>query len=573
VKRSLVVSLVAILVIAFGGLATVLTLGWAPALGLDLQGGASVVLRPEAGTNADALGQAVQIIRNRVDGFGIAEAEVVRQGDAVVVNLPGVKNQDDALRLVGQTAQLEFRPVLASLPASAVNTNPSSTVPGSTTPGESTTVVANASSTAPSTPSATTAAPATTAAASAATNPGNSRPVAAQAATTTPGTTAAAPPTTAPAAAGGTTVAPTTTVPTSTTTAAPVALPTCANASDIDKPDQTVILPQCQKQTVVEYYQVGPTFLSGTAVATAQKQFDTQSGWTVKVTLKGGSGGMDTFNEWAGKCYNGDPACPSSGSSHGRIAIVLDGLVKSAPQVNSPTFTDNNVVISGAFTEGEAGDLALVLRYGALPVKLTPEAVQTVSPTLGSDSLKAAVVAGAVGIGLVLLLMFAYYRRLAVVVLLGLCVSGSLIWTIVCIAGQTRGLALTLAGITGLIVSVGVTVDSYVVYFERLKDDVRVGRSVRTSAERGFKSAWRTILAADLVSLFGAIILWWLTVGSVRGFAFFLGISTAVDMVVAYFYTRPAVTLLARSRFMAGSKVLGVTRGEAAAELAAGGVR
>jgi preprotein translocase subunit SecD len=144
----------------------------------------------------------------------------------------------------------------------------------------------------------------------------------------------------------------------------------------------------------------------------------------------------------------------------------------------------------------------------------------------------------------------------------GLLVSGALIWSVIAYLGESRGLALSLAGATGIIVSIGVTVDSYVVYFERLKDDVRGGRSLRNSATRGFKSAYRTIIAADLVSLIGAGVLWYLTIGSVRGFAFFLGLSTIMDMIVAYFFTRPAVILLSRSRFMAG-RVLGVDAGEA----------
>jgi preprotein translocase subunit SecD len=567
-KRSLWVSLIGSLVVSFGGLALVLSLGWAPALGLDLQGGASVVLRPTEGSSTEGLGQAVEIIRNRVDGFGIAESEVIRQGDAIVVNLPGVKNQDDALRLVGQTAQLEFRPVLASFLPSQVDTSGTTTsTPGTTAAGASTTVagasttVAGATTVPPATTTATTAVATT-----GAPNPGDSRGVASAATTTAPTT---APPTTA---AGATTVAPTTTAPTTSTTVGQTELPTCANASEFDQPDQTVILPECQRQDVVAYYQVGPVFLSGTAVSSAEALYNTQTGeWTVDVGLKGGSGGMDTFNEWAAKCYNGQPECPSSGASRGRIAIVLDGQVKSAPQVNSPNF-DGKVTISGNFTEREAKDLEQLLKYGALPVELKAEAVQTVSPTLGQDSLRAAVIAGFVGVALVLALMILYYRRLAVVVIVGVAASGALIWTVVSIWGETRGLALTLAGIAGLIVSVGITVDSYVVYFERLKDDVRAGRSIRTSAERGFKSAWRTILAANVVSLIGAVLLWWLTVGSVRGFAFFLGISTAVDMVIAYFFTRPAVILLARSRFIEGSKVLGVTRGEAA-ELATQGAR
>jgi preprotein translocase subunit SecD len=189
--------------------------------------------------------------------------------------------------------------------------------------------------------------------------------------------------------------------------------------------------------------------------------------------------------------------------------------------------------------------------------------VQTVSASLGQDSLKAGVVSGIIGLLLVVIFMLVYYRRIGLVVPAGLCVTGALLWSIVSWLGETRGLALTLAGITGIIVSIGVTVDSYVVYFERLKDDVRLGRTLRSSAEKSFKGAYRTILAADGASLIGALLLYWLTVGSVRGFAFFLALSTLLDMFVSFFFTRPAVILLSRRKAFAGTDVLGVHQGEA----------
>jgi preprotein translocase subunit SecD len=189
---------------------------------------------------------------------------------------------------------------------------------------------------------------------------------------------------------------------------------------------------------------------------------------------------------------------------------------------------------------------------------LETQAVQTVSPTLGKDSLRAAWIAGVVGILLVFVFMVAYYRLLGLIVAAGLAVSGALIWTIISFLSKTQGLALSLAGIAGLIVSVGVTVDSYVVFFERLKDEVRAGRSMRNSAQRGFAGAWHTIVVADMVSLIGAAVLWYLTVGSVRGFAFFLGLSTLCDLFVAYCFTRPAVLLLSRTEWMARRKVMGI---------------
>jgi preprotein translocase subunit SecD len=239
------------------------------------------------------------------------------------------------------------------------------------------------------------------------------------------------------------------------------------------------------------------------------------------------------------------------------LAIELDGEIISAPTVENVNFT-NGVQITGSFSESEAKDLANVLRSGSLPVRMETQSVQNVSPTLGKDSLRAALVAGLVGIALVLFLLVLYYRHLGLVVAAGLLVSGSILYSIISLLSRTQGLALSLAGVAGIIVSVGVTVDSYVVFFERLKDEVRAGRTLRNSAQRGFAGAWRTILIADTVSLIGAFTLWYLTVGAVRNFAFFLGLSTLIDLVVSYFFTRPAVLLLAGTDWMAKRKVMGI---------------
>ena len=276
------------------------------------------------------------------------------------------------------------------------------------------------------------------------------------------------------------------------------------------------------------------------------------SGWGVTVSLRGGAAGEGVWNSLAAQCFNRAATCPTS-----QLALDLDGEVISAPTVQTDNFS-GSVQITGSFTESEARNLARVLNSGSLPVKLETQAVQTVSPTLGKDSLHAAVIAGIVGVGLVLLFMVLYYRTLGLIVAVGLAVSGSLIWTIISFLSKTQGLALSLSGIAGIIVSVGVTVDSYVVFFERLKDEVRSGRSLRNSAQRGFAGAWHTIVVADLVSLIGAMVLWYLSVGSVRNFAFFLGLSTLCDLLVAYTFTRPAVLLLARTEWMARRKVMGI---------------
>jgi len=283
--------------------------------------------------------------------------------------------------------------------------------------------------------------------------------------------------------------------------------------------------------------------------------------WVVNVGLQDGPTGADLWNALTTKCFNRDAVCPT-----GQIAIVLDGKVISAPVVQEAIFSGGTVQISGDFTQAEARDLAKILEFGAVPVKFAVATVQTVSPTLGKDSLRAAIISGLVGVLLVVLFFFFYYRLLTIVILGGLTISFSLLWSVVAFLSKTNGLALTLSGVAGIIVSIGVTVDSYVVFFEKMKDELQSGKTLRGSAQRSFASAWRTILAADTVSFLGAITLWWLTVGSVRGFAFFLGLSTLCDVIVAYSFTRPSVLLLARTRLLNGRKVLGVRMSEGVAQ-------
>ena len=237
---------------------------------------------------------------------------------------------------------------------------------------------------------------------------------------------------------------------------------------------------------------------------------------------------------------------------HQALAIELDGVIQSAPliQPDQATFTsfDGTGEISGSFTEAGAKNLAIAMEFGALPVRLNPLDTVTVSPTLGHSSLVAGLGAGLVGLLLVLLYTILYYRALGLVIVLGLCRRRPrCLWAIISALGHTAlAPSFDLAGITGIIVSIGITVDSYIVYFERLKDEARAGRSMRTSVDRGFRSAWRTVLAADTVSLLAAVLLYLIAVGDVRGFAFFLGLSTLMDVFITWYFTRPLVILLGR---------------------------
>ena len=513
-NRRLLSSLIFIVVAAVAALGFTVGTGNTPSLGLDLQGGASVTLQPEGGYEPGALDVAVEIIRARVDSIGVAEPEIIRQGETVVINLPGVKDQQRALDIVGRTGNLQLRPVLQS-----GQVDPSAGAETPVQPSSDTTIPAEG-------------------------GPGESRGLRPMTDTTIP---------------SDTTVASETTIPSDTTVPADDAA-TSENPTDED-PAVTTSAPEGGLPAGAEIllgrdglaYVVGPVAATGlvfenTASATIQG-----SAWSVVVQLRGGAEGEDIWNALTTRCFSRDTTCPTA-----QIAIVLDGEVISAPVVQEAVFTGGQVQITGDFSEQEARDLARILEFGAVPVQFAVSQVQTVSPTLGSDSLRAAIISGLVGLGLVFLLMLAYYRFVAVIVFFGLAVSIALQFSIITYLSKTNGLALSLAGIAGIIVSIGIAVDSYIVFFERLKDELTSGRTLRNSAQRSFEGAWRTVLAADTVSFLAAGVLWWLTVGSVRGFAFFLGLATLADIAIVWFFTRPAMLLLARSKFMASRSMFGI---------------
>jgi len=545
--RRLVFSLTGLLLVVLGSFAGNVVAGNEPALGLDLQGGISVTQEPVGEFDSVSLDLAVERIRERIDSLGVAEPEIIREGNAIVVNLPGVANQEEALRLVQVTGAVLLRPVLGALQKTPVDPNASTTTSSGIDP--TTTLGTDSTIAVTTTPSGiTTTIPASTTLGG---GPSRSLPmVATSVLASAPGSTDA--PQIASSGPADTVV---TTDDGSASTEAPAAQ---APTSSIDPstflgdpsdPNAIIIVDNTDGS---ETYQLGPAFGTGEVFNNDAKADIIQSDWGVRVTLRNGSNGADLWNIGAAQCYAKTTVCPT-----GRMAIVLDGVVQSAPTVNQPSFS-GGVDITGSFKESEANDLARVLKSGSLPVRLEVQAVQFVSPTLGEDSLHAAIVSGLIGVALVLLFMFLYYRSLALVVIFGITLSGLTQWNVISLLSSTNGLALSLSGIAGIIVSVGVTVDSYVVFFERLKDELKTGRSLKNSAERGFKSAWRTILAADIVSLIGAFTLWSLTVGSVRGFAFFLGLSTMCDIVIAWFFTRPAILLLSRNKRLQRGRFFGI---------------
>jgi len=499
--------LVASVVVVLGALAATIVAGKSPVLGLDLQGGVSVRLVPVGDPSSGSLDVAVDIIRNRVDALGVAEAEVTREGGNIVVNLPGVRDRDKAQRIVGRTAELRFRPVLAQLPPEE---EPDATTTTTGDPATSVPPEATTTTTAPPTDEAVTAAVA------------------------------------------------------SCDPAALAALPEVPSTSAADdERDTCVVLPglETDGEPRVRYY-LGPTAMTGRDTGGADSEFAQGEGYGVNLDLT--ESGLEKFNQLAGEAF---PKPPPQNS----VAIVLDGVVQSAPAFQQPTFDQNGVLISGDFSRTEADDLARLLRYGALPVRFdeSQQTVENVSPTLGRDQLRAGITAGLIGIALVFLYMFVYYRILALVVVAGLGLTAAGTYALVSYLGDSIGLVLTLAGVTGLIVSVGVTVDSYIVYFERLKDEVRSGKTVRSSVDRGFVSSFRTILAADLVSLIGAAVLYLLAIGSVRGFAFFLGLATLLDLAVTYFFMHPLVVLIARRPGLLRARYVGIASGLDAAEVKA----
>lgn len=417
-KRRHIVTLVLLLIIVASSLTANLVAGNKPALGLDLQGGASVTLQPEGQYDVAGLDVAVEIIRQRVDSIGVAEPEIILQGGTVVVNLPGVKDQQQALDIIGRTGELLLRPVLQT---GMLDPNPSTTIAGNTTDNSVTDTVPVAG------------------------GPGSSRFV--NTATTVPDTTVPSTDvsTSVPAVASAT----------PSVVATPAVAPKIEIGDDPNDPTQTVVL--LDKNGIA--YVVGPAGASG-KVFKNDARADVQTGeWTVVVGLRSGADGDVLWNKLAAACFNKTEQCPT-----GQLAMVLDGTVISAPSVREPEFTGGTVQISGAFTATEARDLAKILEFGAVPVRFGVSQAQTVSATLGSDSLRAAIISGLIGILLVLFLLIAYYRLMALFVFAGMTISIALLWSVISFLSRTNGLALSLSGIAGIIVSIGIAVDSYIVF-------------------------------------------------------------------------------------------------------------
>ncbi len=546
--RSLALILIAIVALTGGMFASGHT---TPRLGIDLAGGTSITLKAKAdqgsAINKANMDTAVDIMNRRVNGLGVSEAEVQTQGnDNIIVNIPRGTNSKEAQQQVGTTAKLYFRPVLASEPSgAAASPSPSGSPSGSPTTGSSpkpgsspsasasTGQKASSSSSSSPTASATTQGRAVTDALKAGSTPSPS-------ATPTGGSSSKAKATPSPSAsAGGGDTA---------KLQAQYAALDCtkpddrAKAGNNAKPGEPTIA--CGKVGKNYYkYVLGPAAVDGTEVKKAQAVFDTQgaSGWQVQMTFN--STGAKKFADITGELAKNQ-------APQNEFGIVLDGEVVSSPYV-SQAITGGQAEISGSFTQQDAQSLANMLSYGALPLSFQEQSVTTVTAALGGQQLHAGLLAGAIGLALVVLYLVIYYRGLSLVAMASLVVSAILTYVIMSLLGPTIGFALNLPAVCGAIVAIGITADSFIVYFERIRDEIREGRSLRPAVERAWPRARRTVLVSDFVSFLAAAVLFIVTVGKVQGFAFTLGLTTLLDVVVVFLFTKPLMTLLARRPFFA----------------------
>jgi len=534
--------LLVVVVLLFGIMA--LTKTWKPKLGLDLRGGTTITLTASTidgsgKVTAEQLNEAKNIIGQRVNGAGVAESDITTSGaNHINVAVPGA-TKESLVSQVGQTALLYFRMVYdaqAAAPQPTPSTTPSTTPKPTTTPKATTTPKPSATikpSTTPSSPKGR----AWSSALGEATPTPTPKPSTPSA---TPSAKPSATPST-PAAAGD----PLNYTPDAATQAAFATF----KCGDKQVDDQNKPIFSCDRQGTYKYL-LGPAIMKGTDLSDASAGIP-QNGLQWQVNLKFTGEGGDKF-------LKATTAISKRGQGQNLFAIVLDGETISTPSVENP-IPGGQAQITGTFTEAEARDLANVLKYGALPVKFDISSVETVSPQLGGDQLSAGIWAGLAGLALVVVFCFLYYRGLGIVVVLSLGAAAVLTGSLVILLGKAIGFTLTLAGIAGLIVAVGITADSFIIYFERLRDEVREGRSLRSSVETGWARAKHTIIAADSISLLAALVLYVLAIGSVRGFAFTLGLTTLIDLVVVFLFTKPLVTLLARTDFFGhGHKLSGL---------------
>ncbi|MBT2416725.1 protein translocase subunit SecD [Streptomyces sp. ISL-22] len=532
--RSLALILIAIAGLTGGMFASGHT---TPRLGIDLAGGTSITLRAEAepgqesAINKTNMNTAVEIMERRVNGLGVSEAEVQTQGDRnIIVNIPKGTNSKEARDQVGTTAKLYFRPVIATEISGAGATPTPSPSASNSASGDST-EKANSS-----------ASPSGSASPSASSTTQGRAVTDALKADPTPSTSASS--SASPSASGSPSGDPATGKLEEQYAALDCTKKAVrAKAGDGAKASDPTVACGQNSSGQWQKYILGPAEVDGTDVDKAEARFNTQTaaGWTV--TMEFTDAGAKKFGEITGKlAKNQQP--------QNQFAIVLDGDVVSDPSV-SQALTGGNAEISGNFTQESAQSLANMLSYGALPLSFSEDSVTTVTAALGGEQLKAGLIAGAIGLALVVIYLLVYYRGLSVIAIFSLLVSAALTYTIMSLLGPTIGFALNLPAVCGAIVAIGITADSFIVYFERVRDEIREGRTLRPAVERAWPRARRTILVSDFVSFLAAAVLFVVTVGKVQGFAFTLGLTTLLDVVVVFLFTKPLLTIMARSKFFA----------------------
>jgi preprotein translocase subunit SecD len=471
-----------------------------------------------------------------VNGLGVAEAEVVTEGSTnIVISVPG--DNGEQARQLGATAQLRFRPVISGPEPAAAPAKPSASASGSAAASATPSGSAAASGSAPA---ASSAAPSSAAASSAS-------PTSSAAAATARGASSSTP---APLPASAPAV-------TQQEAAAQYAALTCEKENitgEIFRPKDYVAT--CSEDGQYKYL-LGPTIIEGTEISDARAGTQSTTGeWIVLVDFK--NKGRQIW------------ATYTSANVGKNVAFTLDGRVISAPTIQS-AITSNPTTITGSFTQTRATELANQLKYGALPLTFTQATAESISTELGAEQLKAGLIAGAIGIALVFLYSLIYYRLLGLVMIASLALSAAIVYACLVILGRQIGFTLSLAGIAGFIVSLGITADSFVVYFERLKDEIREGRTLRSAVPRAWVRARRTILSADAVSFLAAAILYVLAIGDVKGFAFTLGMSTVLDLVVVFLFTHPLMAVLARYKSFGSSRISGLGNVDRSLRAPAGG--
>ncbi|MET8364412.1 protein translocase subunit SecD [Micromonospora sp. NPDC005194] len=570
-----------------------------PKLGLDLIGGTRMTLQATNSVDgkpptAQNLEEARQIIENRVNGLGVAEAEVVTEGNRnIVISLPGENRNLDE---VGSAAELRFRKVLKAADGSGTAAAPpaATAAPGSVTPSGAPSATPSGSGApkvspsgsggqggmapAPSatptpTPSASPSAAAPSASASAEPVPASieeqrkavEQKVGAAAWQAASGLQAPADLSADPSL--GDKLKPFSTLSPQEVAVLPAQMqfnvPTIGCAQLDKRPPASISDP---KQQVVSCedgaskYLLDQAKVLGTDVDDANAVLDQTNAWVVSLDFTGdGQGKWTALTREA--FTNEGQACDATALGQDgkcRVAVVLDNEIVSSPEIQA--VLTGNSQITGNFTQKDASALASQLRYGALPVTFEPQESQNVTATLGASHLRAGLLAAGIGMLLVIIYAFFYYRLLGSVIFLSLILSALLVFGALVVLGRQIGFTLTLAGIAGMIVSLGVAADSFVIYFERLKDEIREGRSPRSAVPRAWVRARRTIISANAITLLSAVVLYVVSVGTVKGFAFALGLATVLDLVVVFLFRHPIMTMFARTRAFLSPRVSGLGR-------------